>query len=226
AINPAPDGSVPGTIVALRDTDDDGKLDMRATFNSVGGNGIAWRDGHLYFAENDRIIRYEMPDGQLEPTAEPVVIVAGLPADGDHPSKTIEFLDDNTMFVNIGSATNSCQIDNRQLESPGIDPCPELDERAGVWVFDPEILDQTAEDGERFAAGTRNANALAIQPTSGDLWAAPNGRDQLYEDWSDFYQPEDDMRLPSERLLRLDDGGDYGWPYCCHDPDIGMVLAP
>src|SRR5690606_7061546 len=145
--------------------------------------GIVWRDGELFVAENDRIIKYNVPDGELGPTGEPQVIVAGLPADGDHRSKTIAFLDDNTMFVNIGSASNSCQVDNRQLESPGQDPCPELDERAGVWVFDPTVLDQTAADGERFAAGTRNANALAIEPDSGDLWAVTNGRDQLYENW-------------------------------------------
>jgi CDP-diglyceride synthetase len=40
------------------------------------------------------------------------------------------------LFVNIGSASNSCQVANRQLESPGVFPCPELPIRAGVWLFE------------------------------------------------------------------------------------------
>lgn len=226
AVNPAPDGSLPGNIVGLRDSDDDGKFDQKSTFNTVGGNSIIWRDGELFFAEKDRIIKYTLPDGELEPTGEAKVIVSGLPASGDHYSKTIVFSDDETMFVNIGSASNSCQEANRQLESPGNDPCLELEERAGVWVFDPTVLNQTAEDGERYAIGTRNLNALALQPKTNDVWGVMNGRDQLYENWPDYYDPQDDARLPSERLLRLQEGDDYGWPYCYHDPDLGMVLAP
>lgn len=224
AINAVP-GSA-GAIVGLRDTDDDGTLDMRVTFNATGGNGILWRDGFLYFAEHNRIVRYELPDGELLPGDDPEVVVSGLPDSGDHPYKTIAISDDEMLFVNIGSATNSCQENNRQVESPGMDPCPELDERAGIWQFDPSELGQQAQEGERYAAGTRNANALALQPDTGDLWAVSNGRDQLYDNWPDLYAMADEQRLPSERLLRVDEGADYGWPYCYHDPDRGMVLAP
>ena len=223
AINPS--GSSPGKIVALRDTDDDAKLDRRATFNTTGGNGIAWRDGELFFAEVDRIIKYDLPDGQLEPTKDPEIVVSGLPDDGDHTSKTIAFHDD-VMYVNFGSATNSCQVNNRELESPGDDPCEELEERAGIWTFDPSELDQTVEDGEHFAQGTRNMNALAIQPSTGDLWGVQNGRDQLAENWPAYFDEDDDRESPSEELLRLEDGETYGWPYCYHDPNLGMVLAP
>lgn len=226
AINPSPGGALAGQIVGLRDTDADGKFDLRTTFNDTGGNGIAWRDGELFFAENGRVIKYAMPDGQLEPTVDPVVIVAGLPADGDHASKSIAFGDENTMFVNIASASNSCQEDNRELESPGLDPCPELDERAGIWVFDPTVAGQTPDDGERYASGMRNMNALTIQADTGELWGVQNGRDQLYENWPDYYSQDDDQVLPSEELLLIEEGEDYAWPYCYHDPALGMVLAP
>lgn len=225
AVNPSPDGATAGKIVALRDTDDDAKLDRRVTFNTTGGNGIAWRDGELFFAEADRIIKYELPDGQLEPSEDPEVVVAGLPDDGDHISKTIAFNDD-VMYVNFGSATNSCQVNNRELESPGDDPCEELEERAGIWTFDASEEDQTVDDGERYAKGTRNMNALAIQPGTGDLWGVQNGRDQLAENWPAYFDEDDDRAAPSEELLRLTDGETYGWPYCYHDQDLGMVLAP
>ncbi len=226
AINPSPGGSTPGEIVALRDTDNDGKFDVRETFNTTGGNGIVWREGELFFAENDRIIKYSLPDGELVPSSGPEVVVSGLPADGDHVSKTIVFSDEGMMYVNFGSASNSCQVNNRELESPGEDPCPELSERAGVWQFDPDVLGQTADDGTRYVAGTRNMNALAIQPSTGDLWGAQNGRDQLAENWPAYYDDEDDAVLPSEELIRLVPGETYSWPYCYHDPNMGLVLAP
>lgn len=226
AVNPSADGTEPGRIIALRDADQDGKLEERATFNTKGGNSIVWRDGELFFAENDRIIKYAMPDGRLAPTSEPQVIVSGLPADGDHRSKTIAFGDDETLFVNIGSASNSCQLANREPGSPGQEPCEELEERAGIWVFDPNVVDQEGDAGERFAAGTRNANALAIQPGSAALWAVTNGRDQLYQNWPELFDPSADALLPSEGLHLVESGAHYGWPYCYHDPAIGMVLAP
>lgn len=226
AVSPTPDGWLSGTIIGLRDTDDDGKFDQETTFNTVGGNSIAWRNGELFFAEKTRIIKYALPDGELEPSAEPEVVVADLPSNGDHYAKTIAFSDNHTMYVNLGSATNSCQEANRQRESPGNKPCLELEERAGIWVFDPTVLNQTAEDGERYVTGTRNVNALAIQPDTGSLWGVMNGRDQLFDNWPTYYEPEDDLRLPSEQLLRLHAGDNYGWPYCYQDPDLGLVLAP
>lgn len=226
AVSPSPGGSEPGRIIALRDADQDGKLEERTTFNTRGGNGIVWRNGALYFAENDRVLKYTLPDGRLAPTSEPEVIVSGLPTSGDHPSKTIALSDDETLFVNIGSASNSCQFDNREPGSPGQEPCEELEERAGIWVFDPTVSNQEQSDGQRFAAGTRNANALAIQPSTAALWAVANGRDQLYQNWPELFDPTADILLPSEGLYLVEDGAHYGWPYCYHDPAIGLVLAP
>jgi glucose/arabinose dehydrogenase len=116
---------------------------------------------------------------------------------------------------------------NRELESPGVDPCPELDVRAGVWRFDADTLGQTPMDGERFVSGTRNLVAIALHPENGDLYAVNNGRDQLFENWPDLYTMEDDEVLPAEEIIRLRDGEQYGWPYCYFDPRMEMlVLAP
>lgn len=225
AIADAFDGT-PGGVVALRDEDADGVADRQERFAGEGGNGIAWQDGWLYFAQDDRILRYRMPNGRLVPDEAPDVVVAGLPAEMGHTSKTVVVTDEGDLFVNIGSGSNACQEEERVPGSPGIDPCPELATRAGIWRFEGRATNQTQVDGQRYATGVRNANAMALD-AFGTLWAAINGRDQLYDNWPEIYEPEDELRLPSEEIVRVGMGADYGWPYCYHDPFLDeKVLAP
>src|ERR1700712_5206096 len=55
-------------IIAVRDTNGDGHSDVQSQFSpGLGGSGIAWGNGVLYFGANDRVVRYPMPDGQLTP---------------------------------------------------------------------------------------------------------------------------------------------------------------
>jgi glucose/arabinose dehydrogenase len=223
------DDGVMGGVVALRDEDNDGDIDMQEEFADAGGNGIAWHNGFLYFAENDRIVRWAMPDGQLRPatSSDHEVVIAGLPNIGDHVNKSIAFDRDGAMYLNIGSASNTCQEQNRELHSPGVDPCPELTVRAGVWRYEPDSGLREFSQGERYAMGIRNAVALAVEPTTNRLVALQNGRDQLHENWPELYTAEDDTRLPSEELFVVAEGGDYGWPYCYHDGELdAKVLAP
>jgi hypothetical protein len=84
AVANAPDGSTEGSLVALRDADGDGRADRTERFGETGGHGVTWLDGELYFGQNDRVLRYDLPSGQLVPTADPVTIVSGLPATPDH----------------------------------------------------------------------------------------------------------------------------------------------
>lgn len=230
ALADAPDGSVVGGVLALRDNDGDGDADLRQRFADRGGNGIAYGFGHLFFAQNDRVLRYLLPPWRFLPVGGPRTVVSGLPDTGDHVNKTIVLggLDGylGSLFVNIGSASNACQVENRVVESPGIDPCPELPVRAAVWQLPAWALGQTPDDGRRFAKGLRNMVALDINPRSRRLYGVQNGRDQLAELWPKVFTPEQDLVLPSEELFRIDAGADYGWPYCFHDPERGKVLAP
>jgi len=227
AIQNAFDGSAIGEVVALRDTDDDGIADVEERFGDNGGNGIAWSNDELFFAEDDQILAYDMPDGELLPAAKPEVIVSGLPFDGDHINKTIVIDDAGEMFVNIGSASNACQEVNREVESPGLDPCPELEVRAGVWSFPTDVADQLPEDGVLVGEGMRNMVALALEPGSGELFGVQNGRDQLFDNWPALYDAVDEIELPSEELFLIDGVSEYGWPYCYHDPFQDLkVLAP
>jgi glucose/arabinose dehydrogenase len=98
--------------------------------------------------------------------------------------------------------------------SPGIDPCPELAVRAGVWRFSALQTGQTMADGFRQATEARNMNALAVNPLDGKLYGVQNGRDQLFDNWPTLFTPRDDALLPGEELFLLEPGQRYGWPYC------------
>ena len=57
------------------------------------------------------------------------MVVSGLPLGGDHPMHPFVIGADGSLFIDLGSATNSCQIQNRMLNSPGYKPCTELETR-------------------------------------------------------------------------------------------------
>ena len=222
----APTAASSGGILALRDTNGDGKADVQQRFGVAGGTGIALAGNLLYATAGNSIVRYRMEPGSLTPAGNPDTIVTGLPMTGSHHSHNF-VLQGSTLYVNIGSASNTCQQHDRQAESPGFDPCTELDTRAGVWEFDANRLRQKPGDGRRFATGLRNSVALARNPLDGYLYATVHGRDQLHDNWPNLFSIEKSAENPGEELVRIDRGADYGWPYCFHDVDRhGLVLAP
>lgn len=216
-------------IIGLRDRDGDGHADEQSQFSpALGGSGLAWDDGRLFFGANDRVLRFRLPSGRLTPVGNPDVVVSGLPTTGDHISKTVVVNDHRQLFVNIGSASNSCQVANRQLESPGVFPCPELPIRAGVWLFDARGTNQTEASGTHYATGYRNLVALAINPFNHDLYTVQQGRDMLFENWPQFYTQDQGANLPAEEMAHVTRGSNNGWPYCYFDAisEHKKVLAP
>jgi glucose/arabinose dehydrogenase len=104
AIDNDPTTNTTGGILALRDLDGDGRPDEQQRFGPTGGNGIAWGNGQLFFSPDDRVLRYDFAGDELVPSAEPVTVVAGLTAGGDHHRKTVVLDGVGGLFVNIGSA--------------------------------------------------------------------------------------------------------------------------
>jgi glucose/arabinose dehydrogenase len=216
-------------IVGLRDRDGDGHADEQTRFSpGLGGSGLTWANGLLYFGANDRVLRFRMPAGRLTPIGEPEVVVSGLPNTGDHISKSVVLADDHTLFVNLGSASNACQVQNRVAQSPGVFPCPELPMRAGIWRLDARGTNQTPSDGEHWATGYRNTVALDVNPRTKEVWGVPHGRDMLFENWPQFFTQEEDAVLPAEEFVRIGRGSNNGWPYCYFDAvfEHRKVLAP
>jgi glucose/arabinose dehydrogenase len=227
ALRSSRDRDQPTGILALRDVDGDGQADMQRRFGDSGGTGIALRNDYLYFAPNDAVLRYPMRIGRLEPLGPPDTLVSGLPAERSHRDKSIAIARDGGLYVNIGAPSNACQAESRTRGSPGQDPCPELETRGGIWRFDANRIGQTQADGERFATGLRNVVALTLHPLSGRLFGAVHGRDQLNTLWPDLFDAQQNAEKPSEELVLIESGDDFGWPYCYHDPEINLrVLAP
>ncbi|MCK5412244.1 MAG: PQQ-dependent sugar dehydrogenase [Gemmatimonadetes bacterium] len=220
------DSAATGGVLALRDTDGDGRADRKERFGDTGGTGISLWGEHLYFAPNDAVLRYRYEPGSLEPAGPPDTIVSGLPSEASHTAKTALIDHEGNLFVNIGAPSNTCQEEDRAEGSPGQDPCPQLENRGGIWRFDVRVTGQTQADGERYATGLRNTFALAIHP-SGDLYGVQHGRDQLHQNWPALFTEEEGAHKPSEELVRIERGADFGWPYCYHDPEAShLVLAP
>jgi hypothetical protein len=95
-------------------------------------------------------------------------------------------------------------------------------------MLDPRVLNQTPSSAgvQRYATGMRNMVALATD-ASGQLFGVQMDRDNLAENWPALYSSADDARLPAEEFLRIDQGADYGWPYCYYDAtQNAKVLAP
>jgi glucose/arabinose dehydrogenase/mono/diheme cytochrome c family protein len=221
-----------GFLVALKDNTGAGIADVNQRFGETvqsggaGGTGIAlYKDG-LFAEINDKIVRYPLPAGSIVPTGAAVPVVTGLPLGGDHPMHPFTIAGDGSLYIDVATATNACQVQNRIPKSQGIDPCVELKTRGGIWRYDANKTNQAFSPAGRFATGIRNAEGFAIDSV-GHIFVTQHGRDQLHANWPDLYKPEEEATLPAEELLLLRRGGDYGWPKCYYDGiQAKLVLAP
>jgi glucose/arabinose dehydrogenase/cytochrome c5 len=222
-----------GFLVALKDSTSAGKADVNERFGETvqsggaGGTGIGWYKSSVYAEINDRIVRYSLPAGSIVPHDPADTIVSGLPLGGDHPMHPFAITDDGSIYVDVATATNSCQPKNRTPGSVGADPCIELETRGGIWRYDANKTGQTFSPAERYATGIRNAEGFGIDAAGQHIFITQHGRDQLYTNWPAFFKPEQEATLPAEEVMLLKQGGDYGWPECYYDGvRKKLVLAP
>jgi glucose/arabinose dehydrogenase/mono/diheme cytochrome c family protein len=221
-----------GFLVALQDKSGAGKADVIERFGETvqsggaGGTGIGIYKGSIYAEINDRIVRYSLAAESIVPSGPTITVVSELPLGGDHPMHPFIIDAEGSMYVDVATATNSCQLKNRTFKSPGAEPCAELETRGGVWRYDANKTNQTSSTAGRFVTGIRNAEGFAID-SSGQLFATQHGRDELHTNWPDLYKPDQEATLPAEELLLLKASGDYGWPECYYDSfRQKLVLAP
>jgi glucose/arabinose dehydrogenase/mono/diheme cytochrome c family protein len=221
-----------GFLVALQDKAGLGKADVIERFGETiqsggaGGTGIGIYKGSLYAEINDKIVRYAASGDALVPKGPPETVVSGLPLGGDHPMHPFVIDRDGSLYIDVGTATNSCQPKNRQPKIPGAVPCTELETRGGIWRYDANKTNQKFSTAQRYASGIRNAVGLAFD-SSDRLFVSQHGRDQLHSNWPALYKPTEEATEPAEELLLVKSGGDYGWPECYYDTARKhLVLAP
>jgi glucose/arabinose dehydrogenase len=222
-----------GVMVALRDTNHSGHASVVARFGSdgtkphTGGTGVAVYNGYVYAEDGSDVVRYKLQTGALIPDSAREVVLSGMPIDKGHTMHPFIIDSTGTMYIDMGSATNSCQSKDRTLQAPGQKPCVELATRGGIWKYDATKVGQAFSAKARFATGLRNSEGYAISPADGKLYATQHGRDQLGENWPKDYTMAQSAELPAEEVVQVVQGGDYGWPYCYFDgQQAKLVLAP
>lgn len=211
-------------LLALRDSNGDGKADERKSFGEGGATGLAIHDGWLYAATVTDIYRYKLDDN-LVPAGKPEHIVTDLPQQASHAARGLAISDDERLFVNNGAPSNACQKNDRQPGSKGQDPCPLLDNHGGIWEFSATKTNQTFKPKTEYATGLRNM--FALDWYNGQLYGVQHGRDQLHSNWPDTFTQKQSVHLPAEELFAIDDGDHFGWPFCYYDPEQNKkVLNP
>lgn len=188
-----------GRIYAIRHRDGRATQTYTLASNLNVPNGIAFRDGALYVAEINRILRFDRIEAQLAnfpgKPASPVVVTDAFPRDGHHGWKYLRFGPDGLLYVPVGAPCNICE--------------PDPDRYA--------LISRIRADGsnyEVFARGVRNSVGFDWHPVTGELWFTDNGRDWLGDD------------LPSDELNHAPKVGmHFGYPYCHQgdhaDPEFG-----
>jgi glucose/arabinose dehydrogenase len=182
-------GSSANRITLLRDTNQDGKPDLRTVF-LAGLNqplGMLVLKDHFYVANTDGLWRYPYKAGQTKITAAGRKIVS-LPAGGynNHWTRNLVAKADGTkIYISVGSASNV-----------GEHGMAEEERRANILEVNPD------GSGERiYASGLRNPVGMGWAPGTQTLWTAVNERDGLGDD------------LVPDYLTSVKPGGFYGWPY-------------
>ncbi len=190
-----------GKVYAVPDHDKDDKGDEVAVL--AGGlympNGLAFRDGALYVAEVNRILRYDNVEGHLKDSPEPVVVNDQFPDDSHHGWKYIAFGPDGMLYVPVGAPCNVCVRDDRRY--------------ATIMRMKPD-----GSHLEIFAHGIRNTVGFDWHPETEVLWFTNNGRDWMGDD----LPPDTLHRAP-------DKGLHFGFPYChagdIPDPQYGEMRS-
>lgn len=215
-------------ILYLKDVDKDGKYEVASAFADYGGTGITIKNGYLYASSDSEVFRYKLDaNDQVIDAENPEKIITGLKAGRQHQTKSIVLDNDDNVYVNIGAPSNSCQTNDRGLESLGIADCPLLDSAGGIWQFKANKLNQTYKDGTRYATGLRNVVGLDWNNQNDALFVMQHGRDNLSSSWPKLYDSKQSAELPAETMYMVKKGDNAGWPYIYYDPFLNkQVLAP
>lgn len=218
-----------GTI-ALRDLDNDGKADSIVHFGDYpdkgrSATGVTIQNGYLYTSTKKMVYRNKLTDGELVPTSETEVVFTDMEEHVDrnwHTTKPLAFDNKGNMYIPFGAPSDACQDMEKYgpvgiPEGKGLDPCPELETQAGIWRFDADRIGLTQADGDKFATGIRSVVGMEWNPKDESLYAIGNGIDNFHTMFPKLFSSWQAAMLPSETLMKVTEGSNYGWPYAYYD---------
>lgn len=229
-----------GGTVALRDINSDGKADSIVYFGDYKdeGNsavGVTIHNGYLYTSTVRQVLRNKLTPGELVPSGETEVVLTDEDenvVENWHTTKPVAFDNKGNMYVPFGSPSDACQdiVKYGPVGIPGgqgLEPCPELENHAGIWRFDANKTGLTQKDGYRFATGIRSVVGMQWNPADESLYAVVNGIDNFHTMYPGLFSSWQAAVLPAESLVKVTEGLDLGWPYAYFDHMMGKnVLQP
>jgi glucose/arabinose dehydrogenase len=184
-------------VYAATDDNNDGTADKVYTIASGLNtpNGVAFKDGSLYVAEINRILRFDNIEDHLADPPKYTVVFDKFPSETHHGWKFIAFGPDGKLYVPVGAPCNVCN------------------EKDSIFA----TITRMNPDGsglEVFAKGVRNSVGFAWHPETKKLWFTDNGRDMLGDD-----VPFCELNYAPEK------GMHFGFPFCHQgnvlDPELG-----
>ena len=161
-------------------------------------NGVALRDGALYVAEVNRILRFDDVEARLDSRPKPVIVTDDYPRETHHGLKFIRFGPDGRLYVPVGAPCNICEPDPRHGLISRIQP-----DGSGYEVF---------------ARGVRNSVGFDWDPFTKELWFTDNGRDMLGDDL-----PSDELNHAPKAAMHF--GYPYCHQGDTADPEFGGKRA-
>lgn len=184
-------------VYALKDTNNDGRADE--TYVIAEGldmpNGVAFRNGDLYVAEVNRIIKFPNIESQLANPPAFEVVNDQFPSDYHHGWKFIAFGPDDKLYVPVGAPCNICEKDNPIYST--------------IMRMNPD-----GSGLENYAQGVRNSVGFTWHPDTKEMWFTDNGRDMLGDEI-----PACELNHAPKA------GMHFGFPYCHQgdlaDPEFG-----
>lgn len=181
--------SVPSAnrITLLRDANGDGRVDEKHVFMTGlnSPSGMVLFQGQLYIANTDALVRVPYAEGATRISARPETVIR-YPGGANHWARNVIAAEDGrTLYLSVGSASN---IAENGIEAEKL--------RADILQLYPKEKTYRV-----FAAGLRNANGMALNPQTKNLWTVVNERDMLGSD------------IVPDYLTQVSLGDHFGWPW-------------
>jgi glucose/arabinose dehydrogenase len=158
-------------------------------------SGVAYKDGTLFVASTDKILRFDGISAKPDVTPVDVTAAFQLPADHVHHHwKYLRFGPDGKLYMPIGAPCNICEVKTA--------------DHATIRRYNPD-----GSGMEVVATGVRNSHGLDWHPVTKELWFSNHGRDWMGDD------------TPNDTLHRMSKVGlNFGFPHCHQgnvpDPDV------